>query len=246
MRVQTILAAALAACGGNSALAGVTAFNPLVGGGAEPSLRSIFGSVYGGSFNQVGVTHNFSNGLVTVSRVDDFFNAINPVGLQMVNGSTFGTADDNKWSDGTVTLRFETKYAANANTLGWYNNNVSSSTFLPLLGSTPGSSTTTTLSSNFEWGLKSVSGSGTQYWQSNKFDNADGMDHFVAYKVTGLAGGTRWLLAVEDLPQGASDFDYNDWVGEIEIVVPVPAAAWLGLAGLGGFAGLRWLRRRGS
>ncbi len=235
------------ALAGSAAQASTTSFNIGTGGSGEPSLKTIFGNIYGGAFNPVVPgSKNYSNGTVTLTRVDDYFNSLTSTGQQYLNGSTFGTADDNVWSDGTAMLQFDAKYAGNNNTMGWYDNTTNGSIFHPLLGSVPGSSVVTMLSSNFEWGLKSQSGSDTDYWRSNRFANAGNEDHMVSYRVTGVAGGPRWLLAWEDLPLDSSDTDYNDWVGEVSMVtVPLPGSAWMGLAGLGGIVGLRLARRRG-
>jgi hypothetical protein len=43
----------------------------------------------------------------------------------------------------------------------------------------------------------------------------------------------EWVLAWEDLPYGTSDRDFNDFVGVVESVYPVPAPGMLGLLGLG-------------
>mgnify|MGYP000403218258 CR=1 FL=1 len=43
----------------------------------------------------------------------------------------------------------------------------------------------------------------------------------------------EWVLAWEDLPYGSSDEDFNDFVGIVESVQPVPAPGILGLMGLG-------------
>ena len=86
----------------------------------------------------------------------------------------------------------------------------------------------------------------------------NGVSHMVAFQgdnsttlKTGNAKGlflsNEWMLAWEDLPWGAADLDYNDFVVFVESVHPVPEPGVPGIFGLGalmiGFAlGLR--RRR--
>lgn len=245
MKSLTSLGAVAALVFAGQAFADYTSFNPNVGGSGEPGLRTIFGNIYGGTFNPVTPgSLDFTNGTVTLTRVRDFVGgATSATGINHVNGSTMGMADDSVWADGTVQIRFETKYASNNNTFGWFNNLTAPNTFQALLGTTPGSSTIATLSSNFEWGLQTVGGT-TDIWRSNMFENPGDEDHFITYKVTGLPGGTRWLIAVEDLKFAKSDFDYNDWVGEIEVLIPLPPAAAIGFAGLGLVALVRSARRR--
>jgi hypothetical protein len=86
--------------------------------------------------------------------------------------------------------------------------------------------------------------------KSYNSDAVGGTDHFVTYALSGLAGVNNALLIfAEDMPH--FDFDYNDLVVQATggtlnppaIAVPLPIAAWTGLAGLG-FAGLVLKRRR--
>lgn len=86
----------------------------------------------------------------------------------------------------------------------------------------------------------------------------NGMSHIVAFQgdnattlktgnTKGLFLSDEWMLAWEDLPWGAADLDYNDFVVFVESVHTVPEPAVLGIFGLGalmiGFAmGLRCRR----
>lgn len=87
----------------------------------------------------------------------------------------------------------------------------------------------------------------------------DGTPHMVAYQgdnssvlkpMNGFPGGVwdsnEYILAWEDLPWGASDLDYNDFIVMVESVHPVPEPAVLGMFGLGVLliGGLVALRRR--
>jgi hypothetical protein len=77
--------------------------------------------------------------------------------------------------------------------------------------------------------------------------NSDGMDHLVAYEVKGRAQqASVYLLCWEDRFARRSDRDYNDLVIELRsteaaaaqaplsqpLLIPLPPAAWPGLAGL--------------
>ena len=79
------------------------------------------------------------------------------------------------------------------------------------------------------------------------FESDDAPDQFVTYLLSG-ASGVSQLVFGEDSQGG--DYDYNDVVVEVEganvpppIAIPLPAAAWAGLVGLG-FAGMVARRRR--
>ena len=88
----------------------------------------------------------------------------------------------------------------------------------------------------------------------------DGTPHMVAYQGNGsnlvalnnhpggLWDSSEYILAWEDLPFGASDLDYNDFIVEVESVHPVPEPAVLGMFGLGVLllGGFTVLRRRRS
>ena len=76
--------------------------------------------------------------------------------------------------------------------------------------------------------------------------NSDGTPHMVAYQGNGQTrldnvktgqyatfGISDYILAWEDLPFGASDLDYNDFVVMVESVHPVPEPATLGMFGFG-------------
>ena len=89
-------------------------------------------------------------------------------------------------------------------------------------------------------------------FSSKDSDNADGMDRLVTYQVTGPGLGTNqnFLLGFEDGP--ARPFDYNDaiavqaaapTIGANSVAIPVPAAVWTGLSGMGAIVLLLLVRR---
>lgn len=83
-------------------------------------------------------------------------------------------------------------------------------------------------------------------WSSDAALNSDGANHLYSTSYTGGAIPAGTLLAFEDLPNSASDHDYNDAVFVVTGVtaVPEPANLALMLAGLG-LMGLMVRRRRG-
>ncbi len=242
MRRTNWAAAMLVLAAAGSAQAAYTTF----GSSGEPSLYSIFVTEYGAAGSSQAMfegmpaaSHTF--GAYTFTRVNDSGGGT-PTNIHSL---VWPSTNDDRFMDGTTDVTFTVKYAGNSNTLGWADQTggvtaIGAGNFTTILGdTTPGASTTVTLSSDFQLALRS---SGT-YWGSNTGTNSDSSDHLMTWFVTG-AGRTFFVIGWEDLPiGGGSDRDYNDWVGELQ-VVPLPAGAWAGISALVGVAGLGYIRRR--
>lgn len=234
--------AALALAVAGSAQAGFTAF----GSSSEPSVYSIFSSNYGApsvtqaTFEGTGTQATFAFGSYSFTRVhDNGFST--PTDLHTAYTSLATPTTDERFHDGTTSVRFVVKYAGFTNRIGYSNSTgaVNSGNYADIIGSS--GSVITTLSPNFQLATN-VNNAGSTYWGSDTGTNTDSGDHFLTWFVQG-GGRNFWVVAVEDLVITGSDKDYNDWVGEFEII-PLPPAAWAGISSLIGVAGLGYIRRR--
>jgi len=235
-----IAAIATGLVAGSTALAGFSTINPPAAG--EIGHLDILNGLYGGSFTQDGV--NFINGgaggTVNAMRIDDF--GVGADKLNLVNGAP-GLADDQIWDDGVAAANARAVYAGDSQSFGYflgesggaYNElfSVSGSGF-----AVSGNAVIDFSGATWRWGR---GGNAFGPHSSLASENADGRDHMVTYKITGLPNTIAvWLLFWEDrdFDDPRSDFDYNDLVVEIR-AIPTPMAAGLGFLGLGGLAGMR-------
>jgi len=205
---------------------------------SEADHEAVLERTYGGDFVQNG--NDFSNGTVTVSRIDDGSDQVwngnvvsaRAVGLFSSKRQAFGTVG----SDGQFNQLFE----------------VEGRNF-DVTGSVDTSSAALANLSNS--GIVFARGGSRPMHSSVDSGNGDGRDHLVSYSVSGLTGAPNtntFLLFWEDAPNRRGDFDYNDLVVEVKaageaLLIPLPAAAWSGLTGLLGLglvSGLRKARRR--
>jgi hypothetical protein len=224
-------ALAVLAAAGAPALAGFSGVNPP--SGSEFDHQDIFDGVYGAGFGPVGL--NYANGGITATRVDDFGFLGN---MDVLNG-TAGAQDDETWSDGIVFSEARARFAGFSQNFGYLAGASGVAAFNHLIqvtgtGINPATVegvVTTTFNSPFRW-ARHNNGGGNQH-TSLPGDNTDGLDHMVAYEITGVNGGRKtWMLFFEDTNFPDGDFDYNDLVIEL-VVVPLPSSALAGLAGLG-------------
>lgn len=247
MRRMYWAAAALVLAAAGSAQAAFTSINSTSTDGAGFDLYSIFETNYGSgsgsaSFFAGEATTTF--GSYTFTRVDD-----GGTGKTNLHTAYAGVTNDRRFEDGTTSVSFTTKYAGYNNRLGWSNrttDGIVEADYNDIIGTS--GSTTVSLSMDFQLVLNVGGGTaaagagllsdGVGHWGSDT--DTGGNDHFVTWYVSGV-GSPFWVVAAEDL--NLDDHDYNDWVGELQ-VVPLPPAAWAGISSLVGVAGFGIVRRR--
>ena len=198
--------------------------------GSERSHLEIFSDFYspgtawqttGDRTDGSGSWIDMTNGVLTATRVDDFGYS----GTLDARQPYFGQFDDESWTGTLLTFTAVARYASNTQEFGYaldgdergyrqlFNvsgnkSNVHGSATLAL---EPGESVSFMRDGN----------KGGQ-WSSSSSENSDGLDHMVAYSITGFNDDlTRWMLFWEDLPQNG-DRDYNDLAVEVTTRVPEP------------------------
>jgi|GEM_PF-5288611 len=250
MRLKRVLwnaAAAAVAVGGMLFTApGAYAGTTTLGTSGETSLIQVLANIYnGGTVTGSIGDASFDWSLAKLTRVQDT-NGVGNLDLHLGTGGADGTKNDRSWVDGVGNFTVEAKIAGNSQEFGYYDGAYTS----VLTGASVGDTATAgpVVGSVFQWVLKS---GGNTWYSHNLLPGSSiapqDMDHMVTwqveYKSGPKLGGKVWIVAWEDLPSGISDFDYQDLVVEIS-VVPLPAAAWSGLAVLAGLGAFGYLRRR--
>lgn len=216
---------------------------------SEATFIEILEGVYGGTFTganskDFGDT-SYTNGTITLTRIEDY-NVGSP--LNLLTGAP-GAANDQVWQDGVVDVVAEARYAGVAQKFGYYDA-ADTSSYTELFSvagaglAVTGSAANVSLGSQFGWVRKNDSPDDSGPHFSVDSDNKDGLNHMLTYQITGpgVPGVNAYMLWFEDLNDGdpGADWDFNDLVVEVR-VIPAPAAALLGLLGLG-MTG--WIKRR--
>jgi hypothetical protein len=198
----------------------------------EATHEQILEHAYGGNFTASGV--NFSNGSVTVTRIDD--NA------------------DATWTQQITSARAVASFARRKQAFGYFQGagGESFNKLFSVSGSqydVTGGAGDIDLNGTLKFGRNENVG---KAFSSLASDNRDGKDHLVSYKVTGADGtNPTYLLFWEDKWGRNSDFDFNDLVVEVTaasdaLLIPLPPAVMSGLGGLamlGMFTGWKRARR---
>ena len=204
-----------------------------------PNHITLLNQFYGGTFVGTGAalpngySTEFSNGVTTVTRVDD--DGVATL-LNMFTGSP-GTGDDDSWTDGIATATAHARFAVFTQEFG-YDTGMG---FVKLFDVTGGGFSATgsgmiTFGSGSVWSWARANDSDASLHNphySEETLNNDGLDHLVTYRVVGAPGVSAnrkvWLLFWEDLngPLGdssnplnqgfAANRDFNDLVVELQV-----------------------------
>ncbi len=222
--------------------------------GASFNLNTVLGTAYGvGTLTRTGV--NFSGGGLTFTRVADFYaddvtSAVSVGNIfDLHDISAVGTSDQ-YFQDGTRPVQARGLFSGASQRIGFRDINTGTDTVLfdaPSQLSYITDSVTQTFSSNFTFvradafPLNGPPNLNNVRYSANGLNNPTAGDNFVAYVLTGIVGGPRLVVCVED--QNTGDFDYQDFIFEVSLV-PNPLAAHGALAGLAGVGILGFRRRR--
>jgi len=186
--------------------------------GFEPSHAEILQSFYGGLWAPT-VGGNFANGDISATRVDDFGFG----GVITAETSGPGSVDDSLWQGGSVFIVPRSGEAMDETYLGIVNGAGDFQAIAPTASN--GDLFPIGIDGVSRWVL--VNATTNAIMTSNPGDNADGLDHMVAYRITSTSTPllSRWVIFWEDRLDGELGFDqdYNDAVFEI-IAVPSPGA----------------------
>ncbi|MCO6436790.1 MAG: DUF4114 domain-containing protein [Phycisphaerae bacterium] len=235
-----IAALGLAIGMGSIARADLTTVNPPPAG--EATHAQILDHIYGGTFVSGGVGI-YTNGVVTVTRVDDRLPGGGPgSNLNLITGTPGLPTTDQWWEDGISYTAAEAKFAGLAQEFGFDTGSGYQKLFDVSMTGPTGFDVSGSgvhhfpMGQPFEW---IRSGGGNPY-SSVEANNVDQLDHLVTYAVSSQRFDPDehvWLLFWEDKPgplNNVSDRDFNDLVVELRAsIIPLPGAWLLGVVGLG-------------
>jgi hypothetical protein len=181
----------------------------------------------------------YSGGGLVATRADDF--GLGGV-LDAATGSP-GSADDQRWSGSTLTVRLAEKNAQFVYHILGYDMGAQGGFVKLIEDFRPPYSVNVAFNPGdvWAWSLQEHAGR-FPTWSSKQSLNSDGTDHMITYRITGLASGyPTWLLLWENVPADSSDFDYDDIVVEI---AAIPEPVTLCLLGMGALVAARRKPRR--
>lgn len=186
----------------------------------EPNQEQILEHVYGGNFSADGV--NFSNGTLTATRIDD--------------------ANDASWTQQVSSVRPLANFAKRKQALGFFEDaDGASNALFSVTGSKfDVSGGATSPGAHLNGSIRAGRYANVERaFSSLPSQNRDHVDHLVSYRLSGPEiENPTYVLFWEDKWGPKSDFDFNDLVVEVTaksdpLMIPLPPAAWSGLAGLG-------------
>jgi opacity protein-like surface antigen len=214
---------------------------------SEPNQLAILSNIYAGAtVTASGLNYevDFGGGnAFTVTRIADSFDS--GVGSTMLLGSPdLATMSDQIWQDGVVDIAGQARFAGFTQAFGTdtdITNGTVDGTWALDINNTgynvTGQTQLSLGSGEFAW-VRGNQGPGDAFGgnlQSSQNSVSGPTDRMISYLIQDAdynGGRPSYLLFIEDNGAGP-DNDYNDLVIEIS-VVPVPAAAVMGLLGLAG------------
>jgi len=198
--------------------------------GSELDHLSIFADYYspgtpwhttGSRVDSRGNVVDFTNGLLSATRVDDWGYG-NVLDLQ---APFLGQVDDQSFTAEDLSVKGVARFAGYTQEFG-YDLEGDAEGYIKLFklsgnNMSVNGDVTLSLAPSQSFDFLRDGNKGGQ-WSSDPAANSDGRDHLVTYSVSGLNDGlAHWMLFWEDLPNGG-DSDYNDLVAEVTTVVPEP------------------------
>ena len=208
--------------GGGSVFAalGYTDVAPPPLGGADHA--SILADIYGGIFTADGVDFVGSDG-INAYRVYDFDDQIDST-LNMLTGDQ--TDVDQIWTDGIAMVAAEGMWSPMGmiQSFGWNEGGTDTGNYFEFFDAV-GEEALVPVEGDFLWCYSPD----TDAWWSLMSANDDNLDHIVTYKIEGadLYGETMWLMFMEASLDTQENWDFNDFVVEVSVVIPEPASMLL-------------------
>ncbi len=225
--LSLVAAVSLSVLGAANAQAGFTPVNSPCSG--EMSQSQILSHSYGGKFVSKGM--NLTNGHITAVRLCD--------------------SEDQKFSFNIASIKTLGAFSCATQGLACGNANSPKQLFTVTGEGYGASGSVGKEKTHGSYSFVRTGDGGN--WSSDVCQNSDGADHLVTYLLTGkCVKQPTYVMFFEDGRKGCGDFDFNDLAVEVKAgcgtaTVPLPAAAWSGLATLAGgvvVSGYRKARRQ--